>query len=221
MPKPREEVVIQEPPVEEFGKKHSCIKRTCLSGCGCFFIFIIAALILINYATNERERNLKNIPEKIQKNIPLYDEQNIKTIKFLNGEEKQKKLNYIALFPKIVISPMIIQWPEKFITNPQKGGKEAHLANIKTFLKLPIAEVKDTITLEWKALPAEPKFIEEYYTNELTKNHFTLETASKTASSSQILFQKEKISGVVYIQDNSPTIEGTDLITLKIYMSTK
>lgn len=221
MPKPREDVVIQEPPVEEFGKKHSCIKRTCLSGCGCFFIFIIGSLILINYATNERERSLKNIPEKIQKNIPLYDEQNIKTIKMLSGEEKQKKLGLIAIFPKLLLSPMVVQWPEKFIENPEHGGRAAHIANIKRFVKLPVGDSKDIVTLEWKNLAAEPKFVEEYYTNELTKNNFTLEKAGQTTSSSQILFEKEQTSGTLLIQDTTPKIEGTDTVILKIHMNLK
>lgn len=221
MPKPREEVVIQEPPMEEFGKKHSCIKRTCLSGCGCFFIFIIGALILINYATNERERSLKNIPETVKKNVPIYDEQNIESIKFLSGEEKQKKLGLIAIFPKMLLSPMIVQWPEKFLEKPEHGGRAAHLANIKAFLKLPVGQNKDIITLEWKNLSAEPKFIEEYYTNELTKSNFTLENAARTASSSQILFQKEEISGTLSIQDTTPKTEGTDTVLLKVHMKTK
>ena len=185
MPKTRGDVVIQEPPLEEFGKNHSCLKRTCLSGCGCFFIFLIGTLFLINYATKQREREIKNIPRLVTESVPLYDAQNIHKIKILSGT-----------------------------TN-------AHIANIKALFKVPLSDARDTITLEWKNLSAEPQFIEQYYKDELEKKDFTLEPTASTASTSQFLFKKQNINGALYIKDSGSKLEGTDFVSVKINMKTK
>lgn len=221
MPK-KDDIIIQEPPLEEFGKKHSCIKRTCLSGCGCLFLFLFGSIFLIHYATREHEREIKRIPPLVERNVPLYDTQNLSKIKIINGEERQKGFELAALIPKLFISPLIIEWPEKFVENPQKtGGNQAHIANIKKFLKKPLSESKDVVTVEWKNLSAEPKFVEEYYKDELTKRDFKIENTARTTSTSQLLFEKPGISGAVYIQDFSARKEGTDFVSVKVTMKVK
>jgi len=184
----KDDVVIQEPPMEEFGKRHSCVKRTCLSGCGCILFFIIGGVFLINFAAKERIKDLKHIPETVESNIPLYDPQNVRHIQQISGKEKNKGFEIAALVPKVLISPLVITFPEKFIENPKKGDRDAHIANIKTFLQTPLGDQRDTLILEWTNLSAEPKFLVEYYQTELKKKQFQIQATGKTTSSTQLLF---------------------------------
>lgn len=215
----RDDVVIQEPPMEEFGKRHSCIKRTCLSGCGCFLLFVIGTLVLINFATRDHTKNLKNIPPTIQKEIPLYDTNNVNTIKFTSGKDQSNAYQKAAIVPKLFLAPFVYSWPEKFVENPQYGsGREVFIENMKNFLKRPVAKTPDTILLEWDHLSAEPRFVEEYYKSELKKKQFSVEQTSRTASSTQLLFQKEATTGAIFITDNDARREGTDYVSVKINM---
>lgn len=215
----KDDVVIQEPPMEEFGKRHSCIKRTCLSGCGCFVLFIIAAVVIINLATRDHTKNLKAIPPSLPQKVPLYDALNVRTIKFTSGEAQSKAYQTAAIVPKIFLAPIVFTWPEKFVDNPKIGGRDAFLENMKKFLKRPVASTPDTILLEWDHLSAEPKFIEEYYKSELKKKQFSVEQASRTASSTQLLFKKDATAGAIFITDNDARREGTDYVSVKINMN--
>ncbi len=212
----KDDVVIQEPPMEEFGKRHSCIKRTCLSGCGCVIFFLIGAVFLVNFAAKERIRELKHIPENVEETVPLYDAQNVRTIQQINGKEKNAGFEIAAIIPKLFLSPLVVTFPEKFIENPEHGGRDAHISNIKKFLKRPLADQRNTVILEWTNLSAEPKFIVEYYQTELKQKQFQIQSTGKTSSSTQLLFEKNDINGAVYIQDETPRKEGTDFVSVRI-----
>lgn len=220
MPKAKQDVVIQEPPMEEFGKKHSCIKRTCLSGCGCVILLIIGFVALINFATTHRGvRNLKSIPRQVTATVPLYDAQNVKSIKLETENGSKIVLAVTSFLPKLVLSPLIVVSPEKLMENPAVG-QGAYKENLKTFFKKPLRQPQNTYILEWKNLPAELSFIEDYYESELKKRDFTVEESSRSTSTVQMIFKKDGVEGVFLGQDMRPEKDGTDTVVVTINMET-
>ncbi len=214
----KNDVIIQDPPMEEFGKRHSCIKRTCLSGCGCVLLFFLGILFVVHFASQERTKELKEIPKSVVSSVPLYDAQNIRTIQFTNAQEKNIAIEIAGFIPKIILSPFVIGFPEKFIENDNTEASSTHFENIKTFLQRPLEDKKDTIFLEWTNLSADPKFVAEYYKNELKKQNFQIEETHINTYFTKIIFKKEDIRGILSIQDQSPTKEGTDSVSITIHM---
>lgn len=215
MLKPKEDVVIQDPAIEEFGKKHSCIKRTCLSGCGCFLLFLILFVVAINVASHPRSRSLKAIPPPLKVQVPLYDTQNVQKITVIKNTDNNLLGGVLSLVPKMILSPVVVVKPELFLTRPQHG-EDAALENLKIFFKKPLSEPKETYTLQWKNLSAELSFIKDYYQSELEKKQFTLKTIQTSTSTLNISFQKHGISGVILGEDHSDKKDGTDFVSVQV-----
>ncbi len=66
-------VEIKNPPIGEFNKKPSCIKRGCFGGCGLIILFLIAILVILKFTTTENPKELKALPEFFPAEIPIYD----------------------------------------------------------------------------------------------------------------------------------------------------
>lgn len=96
MRRKREPIEIQEPPLEEIKKKRSCVKRSCTSGCGCFFILLISALFILKFAVEPNIVRLKQTPENFPNIIPMYDADAIHSITFVDGNDRGNALERLS-----------------------------------------------------------------------------------------------------------------------------
>lgn len=221
MRKEIDNIVIQEPPLQELSKKKSCFKRSCLTGCGCIIIFLIASLAILKFATGPRSKELKNIPDNFPVSIPVYDKDNINKITFISGKERSQGIEIVAFVPKLILSPIILALDKILPMKKTDNGANAQIKKNTSwedfihFMKKPISNRRDIIQIEWAALGAEPKFISEYYQTELEKNEYKISNNSVTDEIHQFSFQKEEIEGVIYIEDKTPE-SGTDYFSLTV-----
>lgn len=214
-----DKIEIKEPPIEELNKKRSCIKRTCVTGCGCFVIIFIASLLLLRFAIGPRTKEVRDLPQYFTQAVPLYDEENIERITHTSGKEKGTYAEIAAYVPKLVLSPLVIHFDTNYryiprtITDREMTKWEKFVA----FMKEPIADDRETYKIEWIELSADKNFITEYYQKELSKKGFELGVESSTREITQFTFQKEQahIDGAVYINDNRET-RLTDYISLTV-----
>lgn len=217
-----DKVVIQEPPIQELSKKKSCLKRSCLTGGGCIAIFLIASLLILKWTTEPRIKELKNLPANFPSGIPVYDQDNILKITFISGKEKGRGLEIIAFVPKLVLSPLLLALDKNLKNNESGPSNNDQNINNKTgweyfiqLIKKPVADHRDTLQIEWGELPAEPKFIQEYYQSELQKNNFQTNLPSLTDNVRQFTFQQNEITGAFYIEDEAKK-SGTDYFSLTV-----
>ena len=166
MRKEHQSVIIQEPPMQELRKQRSCLKRTCVTGCGCIVIFFIAMLLILQFISKPRTKELKEVPQIIEKMLPLYDEANIDRITYLSGKEKHKTLETVAIIPKVILSPIILLLEEQFIDTPEE---KTIWDRLTSFITEPVSDQRDVYTIYWSILSAEPSFIEQHYAKELEK----------------------------------------------------
>jgi hypothetical protein len=211
-------VEIKDPPIREFRKKRSCFARTCLSGCGCIIIFVLAFLLLLKFTAKPAIKELKNLPEYLSGAVPIYDESSINKIEFTSGKNRWKIIEGMAYLPKIIVAPIMIEL--KRIKDPKietTDNEESYFdwTEFKEIVKEPIADHRDVFNIEWTNLAAQPSFIHEYYQTELTKENFSIDISSENEKVNQFTFSKDNIDGVIYVQDD--LIErGTDYVLLKI-----
>ena len=82
-------------------------------------------------------------------------------------------------------------------------------------MKEPVADHRDKIQIEWTELPAEPRFIYNYYKDELTKTGFIINEAVDKNNIRQFGFKLGNTEGVLYITDDAQK-EGTDFVSLTV-----
>ncbi len=210
----RNNVVIQEPPLQELNKKRSCLKRTCFTGFGCITLFLIGSLLLLKFAAGPKKKELKKVPADIVEHIPLYDMDNIDTITVISGEDRHELLEAVAYIPKVALAPIIIALEEN--TAAAHAPQESTWSRFSAFVKNPITDQRDAITIEWSYLTAEPSFVYTHYQQELERKNFIIVDADIDGGTKQILFEKNTIEGSLVIKDARDEA-GTDYVTLTLF----
>lgn len=223
MRKTIDHIEIKEPPIEELGKKHSCIRKTCATSCGCLVLLIIASIIILKITLGPKTRELKDLPPTFAQQIPLYDVEGIEKIEITEGQDRNKGAEYIAFVPKLFVSPVILLLDRgnEFVQShdyiPMTAQEKTQdvWERFKAFMKTPVADHRDIYKVEWLMLEADANFIEEYYRNGLERAGFGIGVTSKTQTIRQFIFTKPGIDGVLYIRDEATT-PRTDIIQLNV-----
>lgn len=189
-----EPIEIKEPPIQEMRKKRSCLKRTCVTGCGCIVIFMVAVMLLLKFVAGPRVKELKKLPENFPDSIPVYDAKEISKITIISGSDKNRGIKIAAYLPKLIFSRIVSLLDEKMA-----------------------ADLRDVYQLEWTELMAEPVFIADYFQNELRKNKFIVKKITDTDSIKQFSFASTTIDidGVFYLKDDREN-KGTDYASLTV-----
>ncbi len=206
----KNKIEIQQPPLEEFTKKKSCLKRSCLSGCGCIIFVIIGLIILIKIIAVPKPKKINSIPTEFPENIVVYDKDTIDTITFLSANKKNRNIENLAVLPKVILSPILLTF-DKF--THFETQKRLNIKNIKNIIEEPLGKYTDTTKIEWSELTAEPTFIQNFYIKELENKNYKVKTLKETRQKKEILFQSGSTYGSITITDN-PNQQGTDRMTL-------
>jgi hypothetical protein len=213
---------IQEPPVTELKKQRSCIKRSCLNGCGCIGMFFFVLLLLLNMITGSGQKQVKALPTTFPEDIQLYDTQRIESI-FVSKSPKKGNIAEIAsIFPKVILAGTYIVLDDHSPSTIRNyydsidSTSESWTKRFSTLMQVPLTSDTTQIRIIWKNLPAEPKFIQEYYTTNLSAATYTIQNISNTLYRRELLFEKGAYIGSILILDDTPDIKGTDIVELHI-----
>jgi len=209
----REPIIIQEPAIGELGKRKSCSKRACASGCGCFALFLIASVLILKFTSEPRPKEIKAVPSNFPQSIPVYDRDSIEQITETKGSEKGRAMEIIAIGPKIVLSPILL-FIDKRVSH-ETNSSSTYWNRLVALVKEPVADHRDTIEIIWTEMPAEPNFVAEYYEKELNKKDYTWKKISETTSTRQYSFNRGRVDGILFIDDKNRA-KGTDLATLRV-----
>lgn len=212
-------VEIKEPPLQEFKKKRSCLKRSCAGSCGCAVLAVIVLLILLKFVAVPRPKELSDVPPHFPPSVPVYDEEAIETITLVSGRQKNRALEIAAYVPKIVLVPLYLGFenylPEETRSAFAKARDKHGWQKFISLLREPITDQRDTVTIEWENLSAEPSFVQEFYDTELKKSGFDVQISAITESTRQMIITKDSITGVLIVEDNANK-SGTDTLTLTL-----
>lgn len=212
-----EEIEIKEPPLQELNKKRSCVKRSCLTGCGCIAVFILASVLILYIAANPRQKELKEVPAHFPANIPVYDKDAIHSITLVSGRERSRWIEAAAYVPKIILSPLLIATERNGVASSTEQTSWKHLVNV---IEEPISDHRDLITVSWSELGAQPKFINTYYQTELKKQGYTVTVPEQTSDTIRMFeFSKDAVNGYLLITDD-PADDGTDQLLLSVRIPT-
>ncbi len=221
-----EDVIIQEPPIQELSRQYSCLRRSCFSCLSVVLVILAVSLLILKFTLIPAARELKKAPPSVSESIPLYDQENLVKITVLPGADRSRAVEAAAWIPKAIVAPFFIaldkdqsflkkQYPSSTTDIAKASWKEKfHL-----FLEAPIGDHRDEITLEWKDIGADTKFITEYYIEELNKRGYVIMAPGQTERVIQYTFSRTDLDGSLFIE-NDPATPSTDTMIIKIQTST-
>jgi hypothetical protein len=165
-------------------------------------------------------RELKTVPANWPEDISIYDQDNISKISFISGKERGRATEYIAYGPKLILSPVFLVLEEKFpVRENPEGGRlhtnETYWESFVRIMKEPVADHRDKVQIEWTDLPAEPRFIYNYYKDELQMESFEINQSQNDEAIRQFAFNRNQTEGVLYVSDDAERA-GTDFVSLTV-----
>ncbi|MFA6105045.1 MAG: hypothetical protein WC725_00390 [Patescibacteria group bacterium] len=211
-----ENIEIIEPPIGELSKQRSSLKKTCLTGCGCVIFLIVGALLALRFFVGTGPSTIKKLPDNFPTAIPVYEKDSIEKITFISGTYKNRSIEIAAFFPKVILSPMLLQLRRETSTS-SSGGFIAANRSFWSLLTTPVGDARDTIQIEWKSIDAEPGFIISYYRKELSKENFTISEVEQNGNTLQFSFESgDGISGTLLTETDLEDHPGTDYAALTV-----
>lgn len=207
-------VVIQEPPLQELNKKRSCAKRTCATGCGCIVLFLLASLLLLKFAAGPKKKTLKKIPTQVEAYIPLYDLDSLEHIYVTSGKDRNKAIETAAYIPKIILAPIFIAIENN--ANTTALEETSVWTELSEFVREPLTDQRDSLTMTWTDLIADPSFVYTYYVHKLEERGFTVVTEKTDGRVRHLTFSDGQVDGSLSIQDSGETT-GTDYVELTLF----
>jgi len=201
IPDELKDVEIVEPPIEELTKKNRWVGKACLSGCGFLLLFIIASVVSVKLFIGPGPKEAKNLPNNFPRDIPIYDEYNVEKITVISARYKSRSVEFAALFPKVILSPLIMSLGGNSNPEMSTATEETSMAKeIWRIITQPITDMTDTVEVEWSNIQSEPKSMMSYYTTKLADANFNLDTESEGTGFQQLTFSRsDGFSGSVYI----------------------
>ncbi len=208
-----DKVEIVEPPIGELTKRHGNFKQGCVTGCGCIVIFIIGSIIGLRLLLGKGPSTIKTVPPSFPTAVPLYDKENIEQMTLIPGKYKSRGMEIAALFPKIILSPLINNLDKEHDATAEASNHINQLKKTWNMLLTPVADNRTTVQIEWNNMNAEPQFVLMYYANELTKADFTVTRPDST----ELDFRNnDNVSGTLVVKDEGRASVGTDYALLTV-----
>lgn len=208
----KEHVVIQEPPVQQLNKRRSCLRRTCATGFGCLFIFVVTSVLVLQFLSSPREKEVKDLPTTVATIVPIYESDAVEHIRFVPGSEKSKGLRTVAYIPKLVVAPIAAALDANTTLT---SSPTSYWSRMKTFIDTPITDTRDTYIIQWKELAADEEFVFDFYRRNFVSKGFTLKGLKNTFREKSFTFTKGSIVGSISVRD-AQTGGGTDEVVLSI-----
>lgn len=211
---PIEAVEIVEPPIRELTKNQSSFKRGCFTGC--FFIILCVGLALgtIKILIGVGPTTIKTVPAAFPNDIPIYDKDAIEQITSIPGKYKYRSTEIAALFPKILLSPLLTR---AYDARQTTTSSQSTWRDIWRILATPVSSLNDTVEIEWADLDAEPDFIYTYYKKELSKKKYLINDEVREQTEQHFSFNREDgIEGFFLVSGDATTKPGTDYAALTV-----
>ncbi|HLD60935.1 MAG TPA: hypothetical protein VJA27_02265 [Patescibacteria group bacterium] len=213
-----DQVEIVEPPIGELTKKKHGFLRTCLTSCGCVVFLIIALIVGLRLFIGPGPQELKTPPENFPSNIPVYDKDNIERVTYISARYKTRGVQIASLFPKIILSPLLLSDQKQIPETNQGLNKKINSAKeVWSLATTPVTDNRDTIQIEWRNLDTEPSFIASYYRTELRKQNFTITEEKTSARERELSFSDSNgVSGTLYVHGDESVKPTTDYALLTV-----
>ena len=181
-------------------------------------IFFIALVVGIRFLIGSGPKTVKNVTTNFPKDIPIYDKDAIERITYIPGQYKYRSTEIAAVFPKIILSPLLIRVQNtELVTNNAKQQRDFSLDTVWRIVATPVSELKDTVQIEWRDIDAEPSFVYSYYRKELTKIGYEIDDESRKRARQHFSFANSKgITGFLVVEGDEEAKPGTDYAVLTV-----
>ncbi len=213
-------IEIVEPPIEELTKKRHGFFRACMLSFFLMILIIIGIIIGLRISMGPGPKTIRSLPVNFPADIPIYDKDNVENITFISGQYKSRGLEIAAFFPKIILTPLLIQMdPEQ---NSATNTAKRSFGDFWKVLTTPVGDSRDTIQMEWRDLDTAPNFLISYYKNELKKKNFNIDSEINAQTYKQISFSRpDELSGTLYASWSLDDKNRASYVALTINMNAR
>lgn len=214
MPREMDDVQIQGPPIDEIQKRSSCLKRSCGTLLGMIIVLLVILSLLIHTIVRPRVKHLVTLPTDVPKEVPIYDQENLDAILYVDGTQRAQAVELLAFVPKAILSPLILA-----IENADEAAGVETESLWESFIRIlgtPVADHRNIVSVEWTELQASPSFIHSYYRTALTQLGYA-ETDERGGERTRFEKAEKGITVVIETDDNGNAQDGTEYAILKIY----
>ncbi len=218
-----EDIIIQEPPIEELTRQYSCLRKSCLSCLSFLLVLVGVSLVLLKVVLGNQTQELSKVPPELSRAVPIYDPDSIEKITHTSGGERNRGIAAAAFLPKLIAAPILASF-DKNNEAIKRAYEDVGVPKLDDLtwkqkanlvLKAPIGDLRDETVIRWHEVVADQKFLAEYYRTELTKRGFTITSESQTDRVVQFTFSKDELSGSLFIE-NDPSTPDTDAMRMTV-----
>ena len=185
----KEKITIKSPPISELEKQSSCLKRSCITGCGCIVVFLLGLLLIVFSLVQTRSKQISTIPEHIQQSVAIYAADDVNNAQYTASEDQNRFLESVAFIPKFILSPFVV------LIDDQVDPDNTAWSQMKEFIQDPVLDARTKYQFTWNNLPASPQFIKNYYTTKLKQKGFEV----IEESDEMLRFSSDSIDGTIII----------------------
>ncbi|PSO45897.1 MAG: hypothetical protein BRC22_00380 [Parcubacteria group bacterium QH_9_35_7] len=213
------EVQVKDPAVKELENKRSCVKSGCSKGCLFVILLVVGVLAISKFVTSPQLKEVKNVPSYFPQGVPVYEKDSIKKIAVSDQNKNTLFAQLSDVIPKFFLVTYSLSSEkidvEKYFKIEKKVQNKDTIDKFFYLMNKPAKKKERKVVIEWKNLSAEPDFIYDFYSTELSKNDFEVNTSVNKKTKKQIGFSRGQIVGSLFIKDD-PEIPGTTSLSLDI-----
>jgi len=213
------EVQVKDPAVKELENKRSCVKRGCSKGCLFVILLVVGVLAISKFVTSPQLKEVKGVPSYFPQGVPVYEKDSIKKIAVSDQNKNTLFAKLSDVIPKFFLVTYSLSFEkidvEKYFKIEKKVQNKDTIDKFFYLMNKPAKKKERKVVIEWKNLSAEPDFIYDFYSTELSKNDFEVNTSVNKKTKKQIGFSRGQIVGSLFIKDE-PEIPGTTSLSLDI-----
>jgi len=177
-------------------------------------VLLVIFSLLIHTIVRPRVKHLAMIPTDVPQEVPIYDEENLDQISYVQGSQRAQAIEFLAFVPKAILSPLILT-----IENADEAAGVDSESLWESFIRIlgtPVADHRNIVSVEWSELQASPSFIHSYYQTALTQGGYT-ETDELGGDRTRFENTKKGTTVIIQTEDNGNDQDGTEYAILKIY----
>lgn len=210
-----DDIEIQGPAMKEIRRTRSCVRRTCFSGCGCFFVLAIIIITGFWIFAPPLPKEVNVVPDNFPSDLPVYKIKSATKIEFISAKRQKRGPETAAFIPKILLAPVFLaleDTDENATTTPgAEAGKSAWHA-FRGIVKEPLQEYRNKTTIQWLGLTAEPQFIDDWYQAQMLSSGLRVQREFVNTRERKITFDNDTLNGTVLI------VEAPEGVTKNVTM---
>jgi hypothetical protein len=181
----------------------SCAERSCATGLGCLTLIIVVSAFLLRMFLGSTEE-VAGVPAHVPSNFPILDRDSMHGSTVTTVQRKSRLVDASLWWPRLLLS---------LNANGYSTGA-TRITALQTTFRDVLHASRDTVTLTWQHIPAQPATWIQSYREALTGAGYTVLTTTETT----IAFSSDRVTGLLTLENSEYTTD-IDAATVVLHIA--